>query len=354
MESPFMTSLSDSTKPNPPRRRPTMRNVADLAGVGVKTVSRVINREPYVSEETIAKVLRAAEQLQYQPDVHAGNLRRADRRTDTLGLLVGSVANPFSAAVHRAVEDAALERHVAVFASSLDDDPERERSSVDAFLRRRVDGLILTTIRPNQAYLGAQLDQGIPMVFVDRRPNGIVADTVLSDNAEGAADAVAHLVAGGHQRIAYLGDNGSIFTARERRRGYLDTLRRRGIAPDDRLVVDNLVDEFRAAEAVERLLALDEPPTAIFSAQNLITIGAITALRSAGLSERVALVGFDDIPMGALLSPAITVVAQDPSAIGAIAARRIFERLDGVDEPARDFVVPTRLIKRGSGEIPLR
>ena len=328
-----------------------MKNVADLAGVGIKTVSRVINSEPHVSEETIARVRRAAEQLQYQPDIQAGNLRRADRRTDTLGLLIGSVANPFSAAVHRAVEDAALERHVAVFASSLDEDPERELSSINAFLRRRVDGLILTTIQPSQAYLGVQIDQGIPIVFVDRRPNGILADTVLTENAEGAAGAVEHLLAGGHRRIAYLGDDENIFTARERKRGYLAAMRGRGAAIDDRLIVDNLDDEAKAAAAVARLLTLAEPPTAIFSAQNLITIGVITALRSAGESARIALVGFDDVPMAALLEPAVTVVAQDPASIGAIAARRVFDRLDGLDEPAREFIVPTRLIVRGSGEI---
>lgn len=343
-----MTSLSGS---GVPRKRPTMKNVADLAGVGVKTVSRVINRERHVSADTIARVMQAAEQLQYQPDVQAGNLRRADRRTDTLGLLVGSVANPFSAAVHRAVEDAAIHRHVAVFASSLDDDPERERASVEAFLRRRVDGLILTTIQPSQAYLGPQLEQGMPVVFVDRRPNGLVADTVLTDNLDGAARATRHLLGAGHRRIAFLGDSEDIYTAKERKRGYLEALRLEGVAPDAELVIENLGEEVQAEAAVNRLLALADPPTAIFSAQNLITIGVITALRAHGASERVALVGFDDVPMASLLSPAVTVIAQDPTAIGAIAARQIFARLDGNAEPAQDFIVPTRLIERGSGEI---
>ena len=328
-----------------------MKNVATLAGVGIKTVSRVVNGEPNVSAETIARVQRAAEQLKYQPDLHAGNLRRTDRRTNTLGLLVGSVANPFSAAVHRAVEDAALGRHVAVFASSLDDDAERERSSVDAFLRRRVDGLILTTIHRSQAYLGSELEHGTPIVFVDRRPVGIEADTVLADNAEGAERAVAHLMAHGHTRVAYLGDTAEIFTARERRRGYFDALHRGGLEPDARLVVEGLSDESRAAEAVSRLLELDDPPTAVFSAQNLITIGVITELRRRGLAERVALVGFDDVPMADLLNPAVTVVAQNPTEMGRTAARRVFERLDGDDAAPRDFVVPTSLIVRGSGEI---
>ena len=126
-----MTPLSNSsTAPDNARSRPTMRHVAALAGVGVKTVSRVINGEPNVSAATIAKVQAAARTLDYQPDLHAGNLRRADGRTRTLGLLVGSVDNPFCGAVHRAVDDAALDRGLSVFASSLEDDPARELEAV--------------------------------------------------------------------------------------------------------------------------------------------------------------------------------------------------------------------------------
>ena len=175
-----------------------MRHVAALAGVGVKTVSRVINGEPNVSAATIAKVTAAARTLDYQPDL----LRRADGRTRTLGLLVGSVDNPFAGAVHRAVEDAASEHGVAVFASSLDDDPDREQEAVSAFLRRRVDGLILTTVSESQAYLAPELRRGTPVVFVDREPAGITSDAVVSDNADGAALATRHLLERGHRRLA--------------------------------------------------------------------------------------------------------------------------------------------------------
>ena len=170
-----MTSLSNAgVEAATTTARPTMKQVAALAGVGIKTVSRVINGEPNVSAATVARVTDAARALDYQPDLHAGNLRRADGRSRTLGLLVGSVSNPFSGAVHRAVEEAAIERGVAVFASSLDDDPSREEQSVSAFLRRRVDGLILTTISPSQGYLAAEIRRGTPVVFVDREPSGVV------------------------------------------------------------------------------------------------------------------------------------------------------------------------------------
>ncbi|MHA6525298.1 LacI family DNA-binding transcriptional regulator [Tessaracoccus sp. G1721] len=328
-----------------------MKDVAAMAGVAVTTVSRVINQDPKVAADTRARVESAITDLHYQPDPHAGILRRRGR-TKTLGLLVGNVANPFSASLHRAVEDVARPHHVAVFASSLDDDPTREREAVEAFLSRRVDGLILTTIGTDHTYLEPEIERGTPVVFVDRRPVGIQADTVVSDNYRGARAAVAHLAAQGHRRIAFLGDSELIYTARERRRGYLDECRDRGLEATADLVVTGLGDEASAERAVSRLLDSTNPPTAIFSAQNLITIGAIAALRAAGAARAIALVGFDDIPMAEHLALPVTVVAQDPSAIGRIAAEIVFARLEGDSSAAAEVVVPTRLIARGSGEIP--
>ena len=351
----IVTSLSDATSPTESARsRPTMRHVAALAGVGVKTVSRVINGEPNVSAATIAKVNAAARTLDYQPDLHAGNLRRADGRTRTLGLLVGSVDNPFAGAVHRAVEDVALARGVAVFASSLDDDPDREQEAVAAFLRRRVDGLILTTVSESQAYLAPELRRGTPVVFVDREPAGITSDAVVSDNADGAAVATRHLLEHGHRNVAYLGDRPVIQTARERRRGFLEELGRAGVATRDVPVIEGLHDEESARRATLALFDSPAPPTALFSSQNLVTIGVIHALRELGRHRDTALVGFDDIPLADLLEPGITVVAQDPQRIGREAAERVFARLDGDHTPAARTIVPTRLIERGSGEIPPR
>ncbi|WP_307045013.1 LacI family DNA-binding transcriptional regulator [Agromyces ramosus] len=331
-----------------------MRHVAALAGVGVKTVSRVINGEPNVSAATIAKVNAAARTLDYQPDLHAGNLRRADGRTRTLGLLVGSVDNPFAGAVHRAVEDAALARGVAVFASSLDDDPAREQEAVSAFLRRRVDGLILTTVTESQAYLAPELRRGTPVVFVDREPAGITSDSVVSDNADGAALATRHLLERGHRRVAYLGDRPLIQTARERRRGFLEELGRAGVATRDVPIIEDLHDAESARAATLALFETPNPPTAIFSSQNLVTLGVVHALRELGRHRDIALVGFDDLPLADLLEPGITVVAQDPQQIGRTAAERVFARLDGDVSPAARTVVPTRLIERGSGEIAPR
>jgi LacI family transcriptional regulator len=320
-----------------------MRHVAALAGVGVKTVSRVINGEPNVSAATIAKVNAAARTLDYQPDLHAGNLRRADGRTRTLGLLVGSVDNPFAGAVHRAVEDVALARGVAVFASSLDDDPDREQEAVAAFLRRRVDGLILTTVSESQAYLAPELRRGTPVVFVDREPAGITSDAVVSDNADGAAVATRHLLEHGHRNVAYLGDRPVIQTARERRRGFLEELGRAGVATRDVPVIEGLHDEETARTATLALFDSPNPPTALFSSQNLVTIGVIHALRELGRHRDTALVGFDDVPLAISSSPASRSSPRTRSASGREAAERVFARLDGDHTPrgAYDRADPT-------------
>jgi LacI family transcriptional regulator len=328
-----------------------MKNVAALAGVGTKTVSRVINGEPNVSAATAERVWNAVRALDYHVDLQAGSLRRADGRTRTLGLLVGSVDNPFAAAIHRAVEDGASERGVAVFASSLDDDPLREEAAVNAFMRRRVDGLILTTSGRSTSYLGSVREVGVPVVYIDREPVDSGIDSITSDNRAGAAAATEHLIAHGHRRIALLADRLEIQTAYERRQGFLAALGRAGIPTTSTPMITELHDEASAQEALTHLLHSDEPPTAILSAQNLITVGALHALRAAQQQRAIALVGFDDLPLADLVDPGVTVVAQHPHQIGRLAVERLFARLEGDASPASHTVVPTTLIIRGSGEI---
>lgn len=338
-------------EPLRPRSPATMRQVAAHAGVALKTVSRVLNKEQYVSEETTQKVMRAVHELDYHLDMQAGSLRRRGTRTRTLGLLVSSVDNPFASALHRAIEDAAFKRGVSVLASSLDDDPSREEAAVKSFLRRRVDGLILTSVRRHQAYLTGTIERGTPVVYVDRDvPFGDV-DVIVSDNEGGAATAAAHLLAHGHHRIAFVGDRLGIPTAAARLEGFARELGRAGVPSEELLVVTELHDEASAEQAVGALLAGANPPTAVFSAQNLVTAGAVRAIRLARKEREIALVGFDDFPFADLLDPGITVVAQDPAAMGRLAARTIFRRLDGETDTPRRVTLPTTLIARGSGEI---
>ncbi len=328
-----------------------MLDVAALAGVGLKTVSRVVNAESGVSPTLEAKVRRAIEQLNYRRDANASMLRRLGGRTQTIGLVLEDVSNPFSSALHRAIEDSARARHVLVFAGSCDEDPHRERELIGSFRDRRVDGIIVVPASRDHTFLYQEQRAGTALVFVDRPAAHLDADGVASDNVGGSVAAVEHLLAHGHRRIAFLGDLPSIWTADERLRGYTQAIERAGIEPDGALIRTGLRDSETAGRAVHELLALPDPPTALFTSQNLLTIGGIRALRSAGLQRRIALIGFDDIGLGDIVEPAISVVAQDPQAIGRAAAEFLFRRMDGDTSESVHHVVPVRLIARGSGEI---
>ena len=328
-----------------------MREVAALAKVSIKTVSRVVNGEAGVSPSLARRVMAASERLDYRHNMTASSLRRSDGRSATIGVVLEDVANPFSSALHRAVEDIAVRRGVLVLAGSSDEDEERERRLVSAFASRRVDGLILQPSSHDQSYLLTERRAGTVIVFVDRPPAFIDADAVLTDNAAGVRRGIRHLVERGHRRIGYLGDLHTIATAAERHRGYVEELGARGIQVDDKLVRLDVRGIERAEAAVEEILGLSSPPTAFFTGQNLITIGAFRALRRRGLHNRIALIGFDDILLADLLEPGITVIAQDPAEIGRVAAEVLFRRLDGDRSPTQQHIVLTRMITRGSGEI---
>jgi LacI family transcriptional regulator, galactose operon repressor len=333
------------------RSRATMRDVAALAKVSIKTVSRVVNGESGVSPALARRVLAASERLNYRHNLTASSLRRSDGRSATIGVVLEDVANPFSSALHRSIEDVAVQRGVLVLAGSSDEDEDRERKLVSAFASRRVDGLIIQPSSQDHSYLLTERRAGTAIVFVDRPPAYLDADTVLTDNAAGVRRGVRHLVERGHRRIGYLGDLHTIVTAAERYRGYVDELADHRIEADEQLVRLDLRGIERAEAAATEMLASPRPPTALFTGQNLITIGAFRALRRLGLHERVALIGFDDILLADLLVPGITVIAQDPVAIGRTAAQVLFRRLDGDRSPTQHHIVLTRMIARGSGEI---
>lgn len=333
---------------HPRTSRPTMRDVAALARVSLKTVSRVINGETTVAPELAQRVQKAATALDYRPNLTARSLRDSAGRTRTIGLILEDVANPFSSALHRAVEDLARSRGVAVFAGSGDESPRRERELALELVARRVDGLIIVPASDDQSYLAGEQRNGVRLVFADRPPQLLRADAVLSENAGGARKAVAHLLAAGHRRIGFLGNPMSIQPAADRHAGYAAALAKAGVPLEERLTWTGVADD---AEQAIRSLVLDIGSTALFTAQNLLTIVAIRVLRELRLHTKIALVGFDDFPLADMLEPGVTVVAQDPAAIGAKACELLFKRMDGDSSPTSTHTIPTTLIPRGSGEI---
>jgi LacI family transcriptional regulator, galactose operon repressor len=333
-------------------RRPTMNDVARVAGVSLATVSRVVNGDGKVRPELASRVRDAVGMLGYRRDVTASTLRRADRLSASIGLIIEDVSNPFFSAVNRGVEDVARTHGVLTFVGSSDEEPGRERDLAEAFAGRGVDGLVIVPCGSDQSYLVPDRQRGTGLVFVDRPARFIDADAVVSDNAGGARAAVEHLLRAGHRSIAFLGDRPSIFTAVERRRGYYETLADAGLGTSDGVERVGLMNAESAELAIRDLMLADNPPTALFTAQNLVTIGAIRALRAAGRQHDVALVGFDDVVLGDVVEPGVTVVAQDPYALGRHAAELLFSQMADGDGESRLIVVPTELVVRGSGEIP--
>jgi LacI family transcriptional regulator len=333
------------------RPRPTMRDVAALAGVSVKSVSRVVNREGGVSDSIRQQVMRSVHQLEYRHNLAASNLRRGNSRTQVIGVLLQDVSNSFSAGLLRALDDAARQRGVAIFAASLDEEPERERALVADLVARRVDGLVLMPATDRHEYLLSERRAGLPIVFVDRTPRGIDADSVTVNNRYGGRLATAHLLSHGHRRIAFLGDLPAIHTAAERQRGYNDAFAEADIAPDPSLIATGCRTEAAAEAALAALFALSDPPTAIFAGRNVLSVMAVRALHRSGLARRIAVVGFDDFPLSDILEPALTVVRQDVTRVGSEASELLFRRIDGTDSSPQHIVVNPTLICRGSGEI---
>jgi LacI family transcriptional regulator len=329
-----------------------MRDVAREAGVSPMTVSRVVNGEPAVLPETVARVERAIRRLGYERNDAARRLR-SSQPTQTIGLLVDDLANPFFAALAAAVEDAARQRNYVVLIGSSNDSLRREREVVAAFCARQVDGLIVVPVEGNHGFLADHLARGTKVVCVDRPARRLPVDRVVVDNREGARKAVRHLLDHGHRRIGYLGDREDIWTIQERYAGFRDAFGDIGTQPDPTLVRHGQRSREEGARLAAELLSLADPPTALFTTTDLITMGTIDALhgRDGGGHGRVALVGFDEFALADKVSPPVTVVAQDPVALGATAAQLLFSRITGDTSPPREVVLTTRLVIRGSGEI---
>lgn len=325
--------------------------MAARVGVSAKTVSRVLNEDGPVSEATRAKVLAAVEELGFRPNLMARNMR-VGARDSTVGLVVPDMGSPFFGTVASGVEEAVSDQGLTLLLGSSNEDHQQEHALVTAFLARRISGLIVVPAAGGgHRYLRRERESGLPLVFVDRPATGLTADAVVSANEEGARLGVAHLIAHGHRRIAFVGDRpATLYTRKMRQRGYRTALDAAGLPYDPALVV-TAHDPYAAGVAVRRLLELDRPPTAVFTSNSAASLGAVPALATAGRRD-VAIVGFDDLPLAEVLDPGLTVVAQDAHAIGRTAAERALARLSGDGSAARTDTVPVRLVARGSGELP--
>ncbi|MFE3582814.1 LacI family DNA-binding transcriptional regulator [Streptomyces vinaceus] len=342
--------MPQTRRPSDPRygNRPTMKDVAARAGVGLKTVSRVVNGESGVTPDTVRRVQEAIEALGFRRNDSARVLRKG--RTATVGLVLEDLADPFYGPLNRAVEEVARAHGALLINGSSAEDPDRERELALALCARRVDGLIVIPAGDDHRYLEPEIRAGVATVFVDRPAGRIDADVVLSDNFGGARAGVAHLIGGGHRRIGFIGDHPHIHTATERLRGYRAAMADAGLPVSEPWVSLGSTAPDRVGEAARAMLTGPDPVTAVFAGNNRVTVTLVRVL--AEHPRPVALVGFDDFELADLLRPGVTVVAQDAAALGRVATDRLFQRLSGAALPPARIELPTRLIPRGSGELP--
>lgn len=278
--------------------------------------------------------------------------------THTVGLVVADIENPFFARAARGVADAAHAAGYEVLLANSDEDPATERAAVMTLSEKRIDGLILAPAsNDDRPHLADLLARGTPVVLIDRALPDTELDAVVVDNVQAARTAVDHLVGLGHRRIALVTSQGLIHTNQERLAGYLEGLRAAGIGPDDALVRMSPYTREGAEQETEAVLTMADPATAIFTTDNLMSLGAFEGVQRLGrrVPDDVSIVGFDDLEWTTIVRPQLTVVAQPVYELGATAARRLISRLEGDESPPHREVLRTTFIVRDStGESPAR
>lgn len=328
---------------------PTLSDVASLAGVSIKTVSRVVNGEPGVTPAKAKRVHDAVRALGYRPNPLARSLRTG--RDEAVGLVVERIGDPFFAALTEAVEEAAREAGLFLIIASAGESAGQERAVILGLLHRSVCGLIarpcLLDYSSEDLSIGVG---GVPIVFVDCPPGRVNADTVLVDNVESARRATSHLISFGHRRIAFVGTALDRLPLRWRLEGYRAALAEAGIACDGDLVVSHERSADGHPPFVGPLLRLERPPTAVLSANAVTSLEVVAEIHGAGRTD-MAFVSFDDFPMADSLTPAVTVARQDPALMGRTAMDLLLQRIRGDSSAPRHVVLPTAFVARGSGEI---
>jgi LacI family transcriptional regulator len=331
----------------------TIKDVARLAGVSPMTVSRVINRSGYASQEARARVERAVTELGFVPNALARHLRL--KRTRTLALVISDITNPFFTTIARGVEDIAAAHDFAVMFCNTDESDAEELAYLQMLIQRRIDGVLLVPASDSGKSLRLLRAHRVPVVVLDRRVSSPRVDEVRSDSEAGAYQLVRHLIDLGHRRIAMLTGHRNISTSVDRAAGYQRALAEHGIAPDDRSVLYEGFGVEAGYRMACQILDLHPRPTALFAANNFIAFGAIRALREQGLHipEAMSLVAFDDLPDDWLIDPFLTVVDQRAYEMGERGAELILDRVAGVGRPARQSIIlPVDFIVRRSSAPP--
>ncbi len=327
----------------------TINHVAELAKVSIATVSRVLNESGYVKPELEARVRDAVAQLGYQPNALARSLRRNESRT--LGMIIPDNNNPYFAEMAKGVEDVCFKHGFTVVLCNTAEQPEREAVYFDELQKQRVAGFVVVSTGKHTARIQDLIDKGFSVVIVDRAVADQNADAVISDNFNGAKQAVQHLLDFGHTRIGFVVGEDYRETIRSRWMGVLETLHKAGCEAHPHLIYDkgdfSLQSGYAAAEF---LLNQPDPPTAVFAFNDLMAYGLMNYALTHGISipRDLSVVGFDDIMMSSYIVPSLTTIAQQKYELGRKVADTLIKRIMGKAKAPRTVVLPTELIVRQS------
>lgn len=332
---------------------PSIKDVADAAGVSTATVSRVLSDKPHVRPEIRERVLATVEELNYRPNRVARSLRV--QKSNIIGLIVSDIQNPFFTSVVRAVEDTAYGNELTVFLCNSDEDPDKEAIYLDLMQDENVAGVILSPTRQTSDTFADTVKLDIPVVVIDRRVGNAEVDSVIIDNVDSAHRIVKHLLEDGRRRLGGMFGLGST-TGRERREGFVRALKEYGLKPLPDAVHFVNAREKEGYEMTMQLLDLPQPPDAIFTSNALLSAGTFRALRerNVAIPDEVAFASFDETTWTSLVEPGITVIEQPTYEIGKTATELLLKRLDNPSRPTREVTLRGKLIIRQScGHHPL-
>lgn len=326
----------------------TLKQLSRIVGVHPSTVARVLHNDPRqrVSEEVRERILRVAQQYEYRPNSIARSLRT--KRSAVLGALIPDISNPFFANVFRGMEDAVAEREFSLILANTDDLPARELRGMAMLRDRQVDGLLLATARRTDPAIEQLIAERVPFVLVNRHTDPILPNAVVLDDFNGGKTAVNHLIELGHRRIAHIAGPSDVSTGYLRSAGYLDALTSHGIAADPALCVPGSYRESGGFDAMNALLALSEPPTAVFAVNDLAAIGAMHAIFGAGLRvpDDISVIGYNDLFPSALLAPQLTTMQVPHHQMGVRAAELLLAIITEHFVPQAPVLLPVSLVVR--------
>jgi LacI family transcriptional regulator len=330
------------------RKGSKLSEVARIAGVSPITASRAIRGTGYVSEAARARIMEAAAQLNYTPDMLARRMR--GDKSNLIGVFVNNYGPVVLHEIIRHIGDEARSRGYDLLLFNAERFDRPGRSGTCDMLSKLCDGILLVMPRTDDAYLEVIEQQKLACVLVGFDARQLAMPIVVPENRLGARMAVEHLLGLGHRRIAFIGGNRGTGQSDEREKGYHDALQAAGVTPDPALRVNGAFVQAGGFSATEQLLALPQPPTAVFAANDEMAFGAIDAVNSRGLKVPgdISVIGFDDIPTSGYVFPKLTTIRQPFGAIAARAVAELVDLIQGREPAAARIAFPTELVIRSS------